>query len=47
MYLQKFTQFDSWNSFIAHIVFFTEVQYRFNILDLSNTLPIESYELRV
>ena len=45
--LRKLTQFHSWNSFIAHIVAFTEVQYRFNILDLSNTPPIESYELRI
>ena len=47
MCLQKLWQFDCWNSFITHIVVYTEEQYRFNILDLSNTLPIESYELRV
>ena len=47
MCLQKLTQFHSWNSFITHILVYMEEQYRFNILDISNTLPMESYALRV
>ena len=47
MCLQKLTQFHSWNSFITHILVYMEEQYRFNILDISNTLPMESYALIV
>ena len=41
------TQFHSWSSFIPQIVVYTEEQYRFNILDISNTRPMESYALIV
>ena len=44
MCLQKL--FHSWNSFITHILVYME-EYRFNILDISNTLPMESYAFRV
>ena len=47
MCLPKFTQFNSWNSFITHIVVYREVQYRSDFLDISNTLPMESYALIV
>ena len=46
MHLQNLNQFDTWNSFISHIVVYREVQYRSDFFYTSKPLPTESYALR-